>query len=319
MSEQAPPLLVKLVQHQSAALVRGVSWSAEGPSLSLTTDDGDAQLPLVPGQWLKFEVLRGDGVPARHCLGFALVNVSGQPHHVPCPTGQPAERGFQCGACFGKDEMRYMHDFHRSGIAPPGLKTYLAQRHWLYIATFADGTTKVGTASEPSKWRRLAEQGALVARYVALARDGSVVRHLEDSVSTNLPPTQFVRGAAKFAALLHPRPPLHLEQTNKAMASVVRDYVGGLALEGFHTVDEQWERSVFSDAVAGPSRRAAYPQPLDSGAHGIRLDSMLGLTALVGVDDVDGEFLLDLGALKGRKIRFGEYKSTLPALQESLF
>lgn len=300
-------------------LVRGISWTPAGPSLSLTTDDGGARLPLLPGQWLRFEVLSGDGVPARFCLGFTRVEESGQPEHIPCPSGQGAERGFQCGACFAKDQLRLMHDFHRSGQGSPGLKAYLSQQHWLYIATFADGTTKVGTASERSKWSRLAEQGALVARYVARAQDGAVVRHLEDAVSTNLPPTQFVRGAAKFAALLQPRPPLHLEQTNKAMADVVRQYVAGLALEGFEPVDEQWVRSDISETVAVPSRRTAYPQSLDSGQHGMLLDSMLGPTALATLDNVDGEFLVDLGALKGRKIRLGDFQTDIPALQESLF
>ncbi|AIY01784.1 hypothetical protein ART_2185 [Arthrobacter sp. PAMC 25486] len=301
------------------SLVRGISWSLEGPALSLETDDGGARLPLVVGQWLRFEVLSGDGVPARFCLGFTRVEESGQPQHFPCPSGQGAERGFQCGACFAKDQMRLMHDFHRSGQGSPGLKAYMSAQHWLYIATFADGTTKVGTASERSKWSRLAEQGALVARYVARAQDGAVVRHLEDAVSTNLPPTQFVRGAAKFAALLHPRPPAHLEQTNKAMADVVREYVEGLALEGFEPAEEQWVRSEMSEAVAVPSKRTAYPQPLESGMHGIRMDSLLGPTALVGLDGADGEFLVDLGALKGRKIRLGDFQTVVPALQESLF
>lgn len=300
-------------------LVRGVSWSQEGPSLSLLTDDGGARLPLLPGRWLRFEVLSGHGVPARFCLGFTRVGESGQPARFPCPTGQGAELGFQCGACFAKDQMRLMHDFHRSGQGSPGLKAYLSQQHWLYIATFADGTTKVGTASGRSKWSRLAEQGALVARYVARAQDGAVVRHLEDAVSTKLPVTQFVRGAAKFAALLNPRPPLHLEQRNKAMADVVREYVAGLALDGFEPVEEQWLPSGFSQGVAVPSRRTAYPQPLDSGPHGIRLDAMLGPTALAGLDTASGEFLVDLGALKGRKIRFGDYQTDVPALQESLF
>ncbi|MGA7206873.1 MAG: DUF2797 domain-containing protein [Specibacter sp.] len=300
-------------------LVRGVSWSVDGPALSLTTDDGDARLPLSAGLWLRFWVESGAGVPARHCLGFTTVQGPTDSEHFRCPTDAAAERGYQCGPCFGRDDFRFMHDFHRSGIAPPGLKAYLAQPHWLYIATFADGTTKVGTASDRSKWSRLAEQGALVARYVARARDGSVVRHLEDAVSANLPPTQFVRGAAKFAALLHPRPPLHLEQTNSSMAAVVREYVAGLPVEGFETVTEQWERSAFSDDVTGPGPRIAYPQPLDAGGHGLRLDSMVGGCGLVGVDGADAAFLVDLAALKGRKIRFGEYSTEVPALQESLF
>ncbi|ALE07074.1 hypothetical protein AL755_19025 [Arthrobacter sp. ERGS1:01] len=300
-------------------LVRGVSWGADGPALSLITDNADTRLPLSAGQWLRCRVESGPGVPARFCLGYSTVQGPVDSQHFACPTKSAAERGFQCGPCFGRDDFRFMHDFHRSGIAPPGLKAYLAQPHWLYIATFADGTTKVGTASDRSKWSRLAEQGALVARYVARARDGSVVRHLEDAVSANLPPTQFVRGAAKFTALLNPRPALHLEQTNQAMADVVRGFVAGLPIDGFETVEEQWERKPFSDAVALPGRRTAYPQPLESGGHGLRLDSLLGGYALVAVDDADTAFLADLFALKGRRIAFGDYSTDVPALQESLF
>lgn len=307
------------IEQQQSRLVRGVSWSHHGPSLSVTTHDGGAQLPLRPEHWLRFEVLSADGGPARYCLGFSRLEESGEAAHLPCPTGQGAERGYQCGACFAKDQMRLMHDFHRSGQGSPGLKAYLSQQHWFYIATFADGTTKVGTASQRSKWSRLAEQGALVARYVARANDGSIVRHLEDAVSTNLPPTQFVRAAAKFAALLTPRPAAELDATNAAMAGRVRDFISALTLDGFETVDEQWLPSELSTQVSTPKRRTAYPQPLESGQHGFRIAAILGTAALVTLAGIDGDFLVDLGALKGRKIRLGDFSTTIPALQESLF
>ncbi|MCQ9166109.1 DUF2797 domain-containing protein [Arthrobacter sp. STN4] len=212
-----------------------------------------------------------------------------------------------------------MHDFHRSGIGPAGLKAYLAQPHWLYVATFADGTVKVGTASQRSKWSRLAEQGAIVARYVAHARDGSVVRVLEDAVSAGLGLTQFVRGTAKFAALLQPRPGAELEAANAAAAGTVRDFLGTAGVDGFEPVSEQWERSAFADAVARPGQRIAYPLPLASGEHGVRLNAMVGSYALVSVDDTETVFLADLAALKGRKIDFGNYTTDVPAFQESLF
>lgn len=301
------------------ALVRGVSWSTDGPALSLTTDDGDSRLPLEAGLWLRFRVLSGAGIPARYCLGYSAVQGPTEAHHHACPSGAAAERGYQCGPCFARDDFRFMHDFHRSGIGPPGLKAYLAQPHWLYVATFADGTTKVGTASERSKWTRLGEQGAVVARYVAHARDGSVVRMLEDAVSRELGLTQFVRGAAKFTALLVPRPAAQLEEDNREVAAVVREFLDRLTLDGFETVTEQWERSAFTDGVTGTGQRIAYPQPLDSGGHGMRLDSMVGSYALVAVDDADTVFLANLAALKGHKIRFGGYTTDVPALQESLF
>ncbi|WP_343037891.1 DUF2797 domain-containing protein [Arthrobacter wenxiniae] len=301
------------------ALVRGITWSPDGPALSLAADDGDARLPLGPGLWLRFRVLSGPGVPARYCLGYSAVHGPTEARHHPCPTGQAAERGYQCGACFARDDFRFMHDFHRSGIAPPGLRAYLGQPHWLYVATFADGTVKVGTASQRSKWARLAEQGAIVARYVAHARDGSVVRLLEDAVSEGLGLTQFVRGTAKYAALLQPRPEADLDAANGAAADAVREFLDGVALDGFEAVSEQFEPHAFTGAVSRPGRRIAYPRPLDSGEHGMRLDSMVGSHGLVAVDGAESVFLADLAALKGHKIELGSYTTDIPALQESLF
>ena len=300
-------------------LVHGVSWDPAGPALSLTTDGGGVRLPLVPGQWLRFKALAGVGVPARYCLGYTTVQGPEESQHHRCPTGQGAERGFQCGACFAKDELRYMHDFHRSGIAPAGMRRYLAQPHWLYVATFADGTTKVGTASQRSKWSRLADQGAIAAQYVARAQDGSVVRLLEDMVSKGLGVTQFVRAANKSAALLSPRPTADLGERNQGVAAGVRDLLDEQTLAGFETITETWEGSSFSAAISVDGQRIAYPQPLDSGAHGMRLDSMLGANALVVLDGVDVACVVDLGTLKGHKISLGEYVTEIPALQESLF
>lgn len=304
---------------RGGGLVRGITWALDGPVLSLITDDGDSRLPLEAGLWLRFQVESGLGIPARYCLGYSAVQGPTEAEHHRCPVGQGAERGFQCGPCFARDDFRFMHDFHRSGIGPPGLRAYLAQPHWLYVATFADGTTKVGTASERSKWTRLAEQGAIAAQYVARARDGSVVRVLEDAVSKEVGLTQFVRGAAKFSALLQPRTGTQLDAGNRDAAGVVREFLDNLALDGFETVTEQWERSTFADAVTGAGQRIAYPQALDSGGHGMRLDSMVGSYALVAVDEADTVFLADLAALKGHKIRFGGYATEVPALQESLF
>ncbi|MHA7268211.1 DUF2797 domain-containing protein [Arthrobacter sp. HLT1-20] len=300
-------------------LVRGVSWNVDGPSLSVTMDDGDSSVPLTAGQWLRFRIRAGDGVPPRYCLGYVSVAGAAQSQHIPCPSGLSAERGFQCGSCFARDDLRHMHDFHRSGYAPAGMRDYLAQPHWLYIATFADGTTKVGTASQLSKWRRLAEQGAVVAQYVALARDGAVVRLLEDSVTNGLGLTQFVRAAAKLASLLSPLPIAELEAGNQAAAGVVREFLQNHGLEGFEVVRERWEPSSFAHALTAGGPRVGYPQPLDRGTHGMRIESMLGPCALVAVDDSEVSFVVDLAGLKGRKILFGDYTTEVPALQESLF
>ncbi|MGA9870759.1 MAG: DUF2797 domain-containing protein, partial [Rhodococcus sp. (in: high G+C Gram-positive bacteria)] len=97
-----------------------------------------------------------------------------------------------------------MHTVHRGGFVSKSLEPHVMQPHWLYIATFANGVHKVGTAANTRKWGRLAEQGAICAEYVAWAVDGKVVRLLEDRVTEELQVRQAVRSSAKAAALALP-------------------------------------------------------------------------------------------------------------------
>lgn len=178
-------------------LVRGTSWLPGGPVLSLYGADGSAEeFPLRAGSELRFRVLTEAGT--RHCLGYSTVDGPTSRRQFRCADYNDAERGFQCGRCFVRDDFRYLHDIHRSGIAPPGLHAYVDQEHWLYVATFANGATKVGTASHRSKFSRLAEQGAVVARYVGWAEDGRIIRRLEDAVTAHFGycPSSAVRGQA---------------------------------------------------------------------------------------------------------------------------
>ncbi len=228
-------------------LIRGVGWDSSGPSLSCTTDDGDTAVPLAAGQWLRFGGQKGP----RQCVGSFAVHGPTVSVHSPCPESAAAERGYQCGPCFSRDDFRFMHDFHRSGVAPAGLRSYLSQPHWLYIATFADGATKVGTTSQRSKWGRLAEQGAVLAQYVALADDGRVVRQLEDLVTASLGLTQQIRSAAKAAALLQPLPASELAAVSDDHGDAVRELLQDVGLAGFRIADEHWERPALAAGLAG--------------------------------------------------------------------
>ncbi|WP_347108120.1 DUF2797 domain-containing protein [Paenarthrobacter sp. S56] len=221
-----------------------------------------------------------------------------------------------------------MHDFHRGGPVPPGLRAYLMQPHWLYVATFAGGATKVGTASAPRKWNRLAEQGAVHASYVALAEDGRVVRVLEDLVTREVGLVQQVRSAAKAAALVEPRTGVELRSINRNHAAAVRDVLSGLAMAGFTVVEEEWDRPALAHQLCNErppgAIRHPYPAPFDGGGHGLRVHSMSGAIALAGLPDADGvevegTFVADLGALKGRRIELGRHVTEIPALQDSLF
>jgi len=313
-------------------LVHGVAWDwtqdgpppwagmpdGGSPALRLRAPSGEpGDVPLAAGSGLGFRVLSG-----LWCLGHSKVRGPQERLHVPCPDGSPAARGKQCGPCFARDDFRLMHDFHRGGSVPAGLRSYLMQPHWLYLATFAGGATKVGTASAVRKWQRLAEQGAVRATYVAHAEDGRVVRILEDLVTRELGTVQLVRSTAKAASLHEPLADVELSAINKRAAARTRELLDGLALGGFSTVEEEWQRPAFAAEACGLSgsrRRHPYPQAFDGGHHGFTLRSLSGATALVSLPGEESGFIAGLGALKGRRIEFGNYRTDVPALQDSLF
>lgn len=298
-------------------LCHGVSWHRSGPSLLLATPQGAlTQLPLN-GEPLQLGVRLTGGTGRRFCLGYAQAIGPTDRRSLPCPQQTTAERGYQCGPCFARDDFRFMHDVHRSGIAPPGLAAYLAQEHWLYVATFADGSTKVGTAAQRSKWTRLAEQGAVVARYVARADDGRVVRVLEDAVTRHAGLRQAVRSAAKTAALTRPLSATRLDAVNADAVGTVRGLLGeDLDIDGFAVVKEQWEAPPEWERVLA-ARAAVYPLSVETGDHGGTVRAVLGQVALLGLPE--GDFLLNLGLLKGRRVELGEFRSPPIAVQDELF
>ena len=311
-------------------LVHGVAWGTQdgppsagmpdggSPALRLQSPAGVASaVTLAAGTALGFRVREG-----LWCLGHSKVHGPQDRTHVPCPDAAPAERGKQCGRCFARDDSRLMHDFHRGGSVPPGLRSYLMQPHWLYLATFAGGATKVGTASAVRKWQRLAEQGAVRASYVAHAEDGRMVRILEDLVTRELGTVQLVRSAAKAASLLEPRADVELSALNKQAAARTRELLDALPMGGFSTVEEQWERPAFAEeacGLRGAAHRHPYPQDFDGGTHGFAVRSVSGAIALVSLPGEDSAFVADLGSLKGRRIEPGDYRTEVPALQDSLF
>lgn len=255
----------------------------------------------------------------KQCLGHHKVHGPADRDHVVCPEREAAVRGAQCGACFALDDSRLIHDFHRGGRVPPGLRAYLMQPHWLYIATFANGASKVGTASDLRKWHRLAEQGAVVARYVARAADGRVVRVLEDRVTRDAGLPQQVRSAAKAAGLTAPPSAVVLDELNARHVASVRALLRGDDSGGFSVVDEQWQRPALADKACAPADRHAYPHDLHSGAHGFFIASLSGSVALAELDGSDLGFVVNLGALKARTVELGDHGSAVPAVQPALF
>ncbi|MFJ2507278.1 DUF2797 domain-containing protein [Arthrobacter citreus] len=296
-------------------LCGGTAWDDDGAFLRLSQPGGRSTLRLGPGTELRFRI-RSEA--PRYCLGYELLGEEGRAAQ-PCPGNAPAERGYQCRRCFFQDEGRLVHNSHRGGELPAGLKNYLARPQWLYIATFADGTTKVGTAADQRKMLRLTEQGAMAAQYVARAANGQAVRVLEDVVSGALGLPQAVRAGHKCAALASPLPDEELKTINAHHADAARAVLFDRDPEGFEVVKDTWQRpAAFGNVLQAPAP-ALYPVALSAGEHGLVIRGMLGSTALAVTDEPGLLFLADLTALKGQRVEFGDFRTHLPALQQPLF
>lgn len=314
-------------------LSSGIEWPADGstPRWALQRTDGThADAVLEPGTRCSFAV-----EPGRWCLGRTRVDGAEDWAHVDCPDTAAAERGTQCAACLARDDARHMHDFHRSGIAPAGLRAYLAKPQWLYVATFAHGASKIGTAGQGNKWRRLAQQGAVLASYVALAADGRIVRVLEDLVTERLGLGQAVRASAKAAGLTDPGwggPSPSGVYDAGTLASVHRDRVERVrrllaedpeaARLDVQPADEAFE----PPPPAGPLLDAwnagdlhAYPGWLSASSHGFTVEAVLGQTLGVRLDGSERLYAADASVLKGRRVVPGEHSTTVPVAQDALF
>ncbi|WP_372697042.1 DUF2797 domain-containing protein [Arthrobacter sp. JSM 101049] len=314
-------------------LSSGIDWPADGSTSrwALQSVNGArADLVLEPGTRCSFAV-----EPGRWCLGHTRVDGAEDWAHVDCPDAAAAARGTQCASCLVRDDARHMHDFHRSGIAPPGLRAYLAKPQWLYVATFAHGVSKIGTAGQGNKWRRLAQQGAVMASYVALAADGRIVRILEDLVTDRLGLGQAVRASAKTAGLTDPgqggpSPSGVYDAGSLAMVHRVQvERVRGLLADDpeatgldVQPADEAFEPSPLADPLLSAWHSGEvhpYPGWLSASTHGFIVDAVLGQTLGVRLDGSERLYAVDASVLKGRRVVPGEHSTAVPVAQDSLF
>ncbi|MDP9884708.1 hypothetical protein J2W21_002222 [Sinomonas atrocyanea] len=303
-------------------LVHGIAWDGPAeqggaPSLRMAAADGaEHEVALTPGLRLGWRVLDG----RVHCLGFTRVHSARTRTRVPCPDRALAAHGAACPACEQRDDTRLIHAFHRTGKVPEGLRDYLMQPHWLYVAMSAAGKVKIGTASSARRWNRLAEQGAAAAVYVAAAADGRVVRVLEDAVTAGLGIGQAISSAAKLAAFASPLPAPRLAQLLDARAAEVTGLLGEVGgIGGFDVVRESWQPPAAGRGLLSETPRSVYPADPAQGDHALTLASVLGPFALGSAGPAGESFVAHLGRLRGRVIGLGPFESALQPRQTPLF
>jgi hypothetical protein len=291
----------------------GVTLATGDPRLLLAPlPDGPLVHAEIMNQRLSFAVGAG-----RWCTGRYQFTDTVRVEALACPDRAPADTG-QCTRCLRQDEFRFAHRFHHGGAVPDTLRRYMDQPHWLYLATFADGATKVGTAAEPRKRSRLDEQGALFATYLTKAPDGRTVRHLEDAITRSLHLPQTVRASTKLKTLAN--------LTDLSAASATHDHHVTRAADALAAVDilamlETWTPPAEGDRMrVADGVRMLYPHDLRAGEHGFTVVSCIGTQVLAVLDgDDEVNYVLDLGTLKGRRITLGRFASRVAVFQNSLF
>jgi hypothetical protein len=318
----------------SDSLALGVSWTRREPYLDLLdAHPGDSRRSPLAGRRLGLRLTS----PGPYCLGYSGA-VDGVLTGVPCPRGALATSGQQCEECLARDEFRFAHHAHLGGYVPDALAGYLAQPHWVYIATFADATSKVGTAADRRRVARLDEQGAACATYVARLHDGRLARTVEDAITDRTGIVQTKRRAAKVAALQRPAVAAAIRAEHGDAVEQAREVVaasaGSATSPGSAGSTEPpvssgssefvWQRPgaaepFFTDVPTGGW--LPYPHDLAVGEHGFHIDAVAGSVLLARLrDDPDAaRYVVDLGAVTGRRLVLGPYTSPNTPEQLSLF
>ena len=274
------------------------------------------QIPLTPGAYLGLRIpCDSEGELYRYCAGYTTGTIndaapeSAGIRRVPCPEGTRIRRGQQCPRCTARDEFTALHSAHLyPGTLTESMRAYAMLEHRLYIATFPDGTHKVGTSSLHSTPRRLDEQAVATATYIALARDGLAIRRAEDAVTALAKIPQVKQVASKYRAWTNPLPGAQLRTAHQEAVARAREALAELARTDpevpLTALDEPWIPSLAmnrpyatlraqSPELLAPCDSGLGDPGLESGAAGFFCTGAAGQFLSAHTGDADAAFLVN--------------------------
>ena len=302
------------------------------------------QIPLTPGAYLGLRIPRdSEGELYRYCAGYTTGTsndaapesasesggASAGIRRVPCPEGTRIQRGQQCPRCTARDEFTALHSAHLyPGTLTESMRAYAMLEHRLYIATFPDGTHKVGTSSLHSTPRRLDEQAVATATYIALAPDGLAIRRAEDAVTALAKIPQVKQVASKYRAWTNPLPGAQLRVAHQEAVTRAREALAELACTEpevpLTALDEPWIPSLAMNRPYA-TLRAQSPEPLapcdsglESGAAGFFCTGAAGQFLSAHTGDADAAFLVNTAAWRNVLVEPAQ-EFTRVRVQGSLF
>ena len=299
------------------------------------------QIPLTPGAYLGLRIPRdSEGELYRYCAGYTTgtsndaAPESAGIRRVPCPEDTRIQRGQQCPRCTARDEFTALHSAHLyPGTLTESMRAYAMLEHRLYIATFPDGTHKVGTSSLHSTPRRLDEQAVATATYIALAPDGLTIRCAEDAVTALAKIPQVKQVASKYRAWTNPLPGAQLRTAHQEAVARAREALAELARTEpevpLTALDEPWIPSLAMNRPYA-ALRAQSPEPLapydpglgdpglESGAAGFFCTGAAGQFLSAHTGDADAAFLVNTAAWRNVLVEPAQ-EFTRVRVQGSLF
>lgn len=299
------------------------------------------QIPLTPGAYLGLRIPRdSEGELYRYCAGYTTgtsndaAPESAGIRRVPCPEGTRIQRGQQCPRCTARDEFTALHSAHLyPGTLTESMRAYAMLEHRLYIATFPDGTHKVGTSSLHSTPRRLDEQAVATATYIALAPDGLAIRRAEDAVTALAKIPQVKQVASKYRAWTNPLPGAQLRTAHQEAVARAREALAELARTEpevpLTALDEPWIPSLAMNRPYAALRTQS-PEPLapcdsglgdsgtESGTAGFFCTGAAGQFLSAHTGDADAAFLVNTAAWRNVLVEPAQ-EFTRVRVQGSLF
>ena len=299
------------------------------------------QIPLTPGAYMGLRIPRdSEGELYRYCAGYTTgtsndaAPESAGIRRVPCPEGTRIQRGQQCPRCTARDEFTALHSAHLyPGTLTESMRAYAMLEHRLYIATFPDGTHKVGTSSLHSTPRRLDEQAVATATYIALAPDGLAIRRAEDAVTALAKIPQVKQVASKYRAWTNPLPGAQLRTAHQEAVARAREALAELARTDpeapLTALDEPWIPSLAMNRPYA-ALRAQSPEPLapcdsglgapgtESGSAGFFCTGAAGQFLSAHTGDADAAFLVNTAAWRNVLVEPAQ-EFTRVRVQGSLF
>ena len=298
-------------------VLTGLSWADSTPQVRIRDDEAPAStLRPVVGLRLRY---RTSPDAARLCVGHTPFRKS-DVDHVDCAAA-PLPGGRKCDRCAVVDStfasnLHHAHTKDRADI-DPAIAEHLRQPNRLYIAAFRDGSLKVGTTTEKRREKRLTEQGAWRAMFVATTTDGYAVRDIEDKVTAELGLAQSVSIGRKLDGMAQPKLDSAIESSLESASGLVAELIGAAGDARLTPMSEPWQFPDSDSHVWAGLHR--YPLKLSSGSHDLEVQAACGRMMVLAQPGSSDAFVADLGQLFGIELDIGDYEPDALAVQDSLF